>query len=94
MSPTIGIRTILTVKQSNRCCYCGVFMLPAGTRMKSRRNKAMHPKSQTIEHLHRKVDGGTGHPDNKALACHECNSSRGSTDWLTYKSIKMGEIAA
>jgi hypothetical protein len=54
----------------------------------------MHPKSQTIEHLRRKADGGTSHPDNKALACYECNSERGDMDWLTYKSLKMGEIAA
>jgi hypothetical protein len=54
----------------------------------------MHPHGETIEHLRRKIDGGTGHLDNKALACLECNSGRGDMDWLTYKSWKCGEITA
>lgn len=88
-----GIRTILREKQGNRCCYCAVYMLPSGTKLNSRRKRRQHPKAQTLEHLMRRAEGGTDHPDNKALACFECNSERGETDWLTYKSIKMGEFA-
>lgn len=91
MTQQIGIRKLLTIKQGNRCCYCAVYMLPSGTRVASRRKRRQHPKAQTIEHLHRKADGGTGHPDNKALACYECNTERGALDWLTYKTLKMGE---
>ncbi|MCD1264020.1 hypothetical protein B5M44_04370 [Shinella sumterensis] len=90
MTQPPGIRTILAAKQGGRCCYCGDRLLSTTARWK----KAIHPKAQTIEHLQRKADGGSGHPDNKALACHECNNGRGSIDWLTYKSIKMGELAA
>ncbi|MGM4911482.1 HNH endonuclease [Rhizobium sp. 768_B6_N1_8] len=85
---TVGVRRILTERQNNRCCYCECILLPTNAQWR----KVIHPRSQTIEHLHRKADGGGGHRDNKALACYECNTGRGSIDWLTYKSIKMGEI--
>jgi 5-methylcytosine-specific restriction endonuclease McrA len=48
----------------------------------------------TIEHLRRKCEGGTSDLDNIALACQDCNHRRGAIDWLTYASIKRGEIAA
>ncbi|MCZ4073563.1 HNH endonuclease [Agrobacterium sp. LMR679] len=57
------------------------------------------PKNQvpnrrvTLEHLQRRADGGGGNRDNLAVACKGCNSARGRTDWLTYKSIQMGEIS-
>jgi 5-methylcytosine-specific restriction endonuclease McrA len=86
----LGIRKLLAQRQGNKCCYCGDTLLPTTARWK----KLVHPKAQTIEHLHRKADGGTSHRDNKAVACYECNTGRGSIDWLTYKSIKMGELAS
>jgi 5-methylcytosine-specific restriction endonuclease McrA len=48
-------------------------------------------KCETLEHLRRKSDGGTNAIDNMALACATCNQSRGGLDWLTYKTMKMGE---
>lgn len=88
MSP-YSVRKLLAEKQGNKCCYCGESLRPVHAKWKN----SVHPKAQTIEHLRRKADGGTGRLDNKALACFECNSGRGAIDWLTYKSIKMGEFA-
>ncbi|QWY83241.1 HNH endonuclease protein [Rhizobium phage RHph_X2_25] len=83
-------RARLVAAQGNRCCYCEVSLLPVDAKWKS----ATHPRAATIEHLHRRVEGGSSALDNKAVACYECNTGRGSADWLTYKSIKMGEVAA
>lgn len=83
-------RETLRKAQGNKCCYCGETMLPASAKYKS----LPHPRAATLEHLHRKIDGGSGKIGNCAAACHECNTGRGSTDWLTYKSLKMGELVA
>lgn len=48
--------------------------------------------AETIEHLRKKEHGGTNAIDNLALACRQCNEGRGSLDWLTYKSYRMGEL--
>jgi 5-methylcytosine-specific restriction endonuclease McrA len=48
--------------------------------------------SETLEHLRRKANGGSDGFDNLALACRDCNVGRGNLDWLTYKSMKMGEL--
>lgn len=87
-------RDLLVEKQGGKCCYCGEYLQPADARIGPRKRRTIHPRAVTIEHLHRKVDGGGDSLDNKAAACFECNNGRGSLDWLTYKSIKMGEIAA
>lgn len=83
------IRNILRKRQNNRCCYCQTFMF----RYQGPQPKGGLPASaETLEHLRRKIDGGTNHPDNLALSCFACNSGRGSIDWLTYKSLRMGEL--
>lgn len=46
----------------------------------------------TIEHLKRKEEGGKNNHGNLRLACFDCNTGRGSVDWMTYKSYKMGEL--
>ena len=51
----------------------------------------MLPDSESIEHLNRRAEGGANDRDNIALACHACNTGRGTVDWLTYKTIKRGE---
>lgn len=84
-------RELISIKQGGKCCYCGERMLHAQAVLE---NGRPHPRAATLEHLKRKIDGGTNALDNKAVACHECNTGRGSTDWLTYKSLKMGELAA
>lgn len=83
-------RNLLIRYQQNKCCYCECQMLPANTRL----GVGFHPRGATVEHLRRKSDGGSNSIQNKAVACYECNSGRGSIDWLTYKSLKMGELAA
>ncbi|WKL25589.1 HNH endonuclease [Sinorhizobium meliloti] len=35
----------------------------------------------SVEHLHRRADGGTSHWSNLAMACKRCNNSRGERDW-------------
>lgn len=82
------VRAMLRGKQHGRCCYCSKTM-----------RRATGPgripnDAETVEHLRRKVDGGTDDLDNLALACHECNYGRGLTDWLTYTSYRRGELAA
>lgn len=47
---------------------------------------------ETIEHLHRKSDGGPDQPHNVALACHACNTGRGDMNWLAYATYKAGEL--
>ena len=51
------------------------------------------PKNMaTIEHLKRKEEGEKNNHGNLRLACFDCNTGRGSVDWMTYKSYKMGEL--
>lgn len=75
----------LRTKQNGQCCYCSVGLV---------RHRGLNPpaNAETIEHLRRRADGGTNRRDNLALACRECNHGRGSIDWLTYKSLKSGEL--
>lgn len=84
-------RDIIAGRLGHKCCYCERPLLRASAKTRDGKH---HPRAATIEHLRRKVDGGRNILDNKAVACFECNNGRGNTDWLTYKSIKMGEIAA
>lgn len=60
-------RTRLGESQNWRCCWCGV-------RMKDERN---HKYSSSIEHITPRSKGGKNHPENYAVACNGCNSSRG-----------------
>lgn len=82
-------RAVLWAKQDGRCCYCQVALKPVPAK-KSR--KPLHPATETLEHLRRKVDGGTHRNDNIALACLECNTGRGSMDWLSYTTYRRGEF--
>lgn len=78
------LRAVLRKKQDSRCCYCGL-------RMRITFKTKMLPDSETLEHLDRRADRGTNNRGNIALACHDCNTGRGSIDWLTYTTIKRGE---
>ena len=61
-------RTVLSGSQNHRCCWCGTHM----TFSSNCKNSA------TIEHVTPKSLGGEDHPDNYAVACNRCNSTRGS----------------
>ena len=78
----------LWFKQRGKCCWCERDMIhPVAI------DGIPHPERATIEHLTRKRDGGGDNPDNLALAHQFCNSNRQGMDWLTYKSVVLGEIA-
>lgn len=82
-------RDILLERQKYRCCYCDCHLLyPHAVTDNGR----PHPRAATLEHLRRRADGGDGSLDNKAVACRECNSSRGEMDWLSYKTLKRREL--
>ncbi|AHG45149.1 HNH endonuclease [Rhizobium leguminosarum bv. trifolii CB782] len=74
-------------KQEGRCCYCGQHVI-----LSYRWRDQQRPDAATIEHLQRRADGGTDHPDNIAMSCKACNEGRQEIDWLTYRSLKRGEI--
>ncbi len=91
MSPKVRgiLKTKLRRAQGGACCYCGRPM----TRWEKHPDEGPIPEdAETIEHLRRKAEGGTNRPDNIALACFACNRDRGEIDWLTWKTIRNGEI--
>lgn len=47
--------------------------------------------AETLEHLDRRTDGGRNARDNLALACHACDTGRGSIDSLGYTALRRGE---
>ncbi|QFY60374.1 HNH endonuclease [Rhizobium grahamii] len=78
---------ILFHRQGGMCCYCRRFMtISYEPRERSR------PQAATLEHLHRKADGGRDNRDNFAAACKECNNRRGNRDWLYFTSLKRNEF--
>lgn len=84
-----GLRMKLRERQQMRCCYCQRALTP--TVGPTKKAKPL-PTSETLEHLHRVIEGGSNKHDNMALACHRCNSERGGMDWLTYTSYRRGEL--
>lgn len=93
---TAYLRVKLFEKQGKRCCYCELpIYLKAHESaetfpIRSRNGIPDKRFVATMEHLRRKADGGTNRIDNLALACLVCNSGRGNTDWLTYKTLRTG----
>jgi 5-methylcytosine-specific restriction endonuclease McrA len=83
--PRPELRAILRQRQKGRCCYCGI-------KMRISFPKRLRHDSETIEHLNRRTDGGGNERDNIALACHECNSTRGNVDWLVWKTLRSGDV--
>lgn len=69
-APGRGQRTreALLARQGNACCYCGEPMIcePIEPGKHS-------PRHWSIEHRTPRVEGGTNHPDNLALAHVACN---------------------
>jgi hypothetical protein len=90
-------RPRLCGEQNWRCCYCGVRML----------NIALHdlrylPKKErfrvrsmiaTVEHVIRRVDGGTDEWENLAASCEWCNvrrHDRSAEDWFLEVQALIG----
>jgi 5-methylcytosine-specific restriction endonuclease McrA len=82
--PRPELRAILREKQDGRCCYCRI-------KMRICFSNSKRPDAETLEHLDRRADGGSNARDNIALACRDCNTGRGSIDWLSYTTLKRGE---
>ncbi len=86
------LKAFLHKRQGGLCCYCSKLTLlhpdpwPLGTTTPG--------NFATFEHLRRKVDGGTNHPDNLAIACFECNAERGAMSWVEFKTLKVQRLAA
>jgi len=80
-----SIKAELHRLQGGRCCYCDrpVELAPEPWPIGS----PAPDHFATLEHLRRKVDGGTSHRDNLAVACHRCNSMRGKRSWVEFKTI-------
>ena len=75
-------------EQGHLCYYCGRKMSMNMTR----KNQGADKKA-TLEHLKRKVDGGTYHVDNIVVACQQCNCNRGDYSVETWKAIHKEVIA-
>jgi 5-methylcytosine-specific restriction endonuclease McrA len=86
------LKEFLHKRQGGECCYCGrmtrLYPEPWGLGAPAPADFA------TLEHLRRKVDGGTNHPDNVAIACFECNSNRGAMSWVEFKTFVTRGLAA
>lgn len=77
--------------QGGKCCYCGVkLIMPPKKAMRFTNGMQFNKRAATLEHLRRKADGGTNHPDNLALACRLCNSRRGDMSWVEFKTRQEG----
>jgi 5-methylcytosine-specific restriction endonuclease McrA len=89
--------------QGGKCCYCERPMLITGTMSHTefRRLHGLKTRAEaagmvaTFEHLKRRVDGGTRHNWNIALACARCNSQRGERTWVEFRTLmRPGESNA
>ena len=95
-----NLRLRLLNAQGGVCCYCEEpIYIPHHESQK--RPEVRTSKGQlrtemagTFEHPQRQGDGGGLWVRNIALACQDCNSRRGKRDWLTFKSMVMGELDA
>lgn len=81
-----NIRNVLFEAQGGKCCYCAKPM-----RLSQR---GRYADAATIEHLHRKADGGSDRRSNLAAACLECNQDRGPLNWLEFKTLKFDGVAS
>lgn len=80
----IAIRKLLWELQGRRCCYCRRFVYL---------DFAHGSQTATLEHLRRKIDGGTDRRDNLAVACKHCNSSRGDRSWVEFATFQQSRAA-
>lgn len=86
------LKAFLHQRQHGACCYCGclTFLHPKPWRL----GDSPPADFATLEHLRRKADGGTNHPDNVAIACWQCNNERGDLTWVEFKTLKTQRLAA
>lgn len=79
------MRQTLFELQGRKCCYCrrAVYL-----------DYDHGNQTATLEHLRRRADGGNDHRDNLAVACHRCNSQRGSRSWVEFATLMASKAAA
>lgn len=88
-----SLRTQLYIAQAGVCCYCDKPMLMLGDLSQKRFGalygltaRQVRQRIASLEHLHRKADGGSNHRSNVALACVGCNTKRQAKSWVLFKS--------
>lgn len=88
-APKMVMKRLLHKKQGGLCCYCGraVVLKPKNYLKRLGMCSPPPPNFATLEHLQRRADGGTDHPDNLALACVGCNNTRGTRSWVEFKTL-------
>lgn len=81
----IYYRTILTIRQDNKCIWCECEM----THERKKHN------STTIEHMIPRTLGGADDPDNYTVACSRCNSRRGHMSVEEFRAfVDAGNLEA
>ena len=83
------IAAVLHKVQQGRCAYCRRRMTVA-----VRADGRPYWNTLTIEHLHRRAEGGADHLDNLAGACWECNQLRGVMPWVLFATIRQRHVRA
>jgi hypothetical protein len=89
----------LFAQQRGKCFYCqhDTWMPSEGKLSAAARlgfpteghgwTKPLRRRMATIEHLHRRADGGPNKIENYVVACHGCNSSRGGRKVEDHRAI-------
>ena len=63
-----------------KCAYCGIDG--------SNDFETWFTANFSVDHINPRKHGGTGEPDNLALACHSCNLYKGSTECHSVEEAK------
>jgi hypothetical protein len=96
-------RRILFQTQEGKCFYCGIeTWMPGQGKEKAARKlglptegygwiKAIQDRMATIEHLHRRADGGPDKLANYAMACRRCNRKRGGAKVEDHREAMMAQ---
>lgn len=94
-------KRILFERQSGLCFYCDrpMWMPSEGARKAAVRlglptdghgwHKTARKRMATIEHLHRRADGGPDKIENYVIACNGCNTSRGGRKVEDHREAMM-----
>lgn len=98
-----GALRLLFHMSDGKCYYCGIeTWMPGQGKIKAaiklglpteghRWVKTVQDRMATIEHLHRRADGGPDKIENYALACRRCNRRRGGRKVEDHREAMMAE---
>lgn len=94
-------KALLFERQGGACFYCDrpTWMPSEGAKKAAARlemateghrwHKEARKRMATLEHLHRRVDGGPDKIENYVLACQGCNASRGGRKVEDHRAAMM-----